>query len=330
MASEERTAIPPSPEAIAHVLSNARFWAPADMLLNRSTRLADIAATLVECWEVLLIGSGLDEFCDYTVDYTPTTLEDVARAYDLWAAASAAAEAQESAASAATPLSAGFLEELHALERARARIVGAEHAVWDRASPSVAVFWRNPAGDVAFVLNTIGGHHAAATLAMRIRDAMHDPPAPSSIERARWPIARAQEIALAAAEPAFIAYGSMVCVVTRGDEAAIAHVGNARALWLRGERAEWMTRDHVYGVEPYAARLTRALGQRESFEIDACVIVREAGDALLLCSHDVCRAYSAEALARWVATHGREAPRLIVGALAEKAPDVISAVALVT
>lgn len=324
----------PSDRAIALVLDNARWWAPPGAVLTPHTRIADLTKLRSGHWAVLLVGAGLDEFVSFEVEREPETLEDVARAYDLWAAACAAAAAAESPREAPPPaLPLDFLEQLRALERDRAhpRIGGAEYGVWDRASPSMAVWWSNPAGDVAMVFCAVGGHHAAGELARKIRGAMSEPPASTLTDRARWAIARAQETALAVLGPAFVAYGSMVSVATRGAHAAIAHVGDARALRVRGHRGEWLTQDHVFGGEgPFASMLVRAVGVRDRFEIEVREITREVGDVLLLCSSDVWRAYASDELARLVAEYGREAPQAIVGASSARAPDRTCAVAMVS
>ncbi len=60
------------------------------MALTPDTRVADISAALY--WEQLLIGTSFDEFVSHGFEGKAETLEDVAHAYDLWAAASAAAK----------------------------------------------------------------------------------------------------------------------------------------------------------------------------------------------------------------------------------------------
>jgi hypothetical protein len=183
---------------------------------------------------------------------------------------------------------------------------------------------------VGAVVRAVGGHHAPAKLATLVLGALEEPPASPLLERARWPIVRAQDAALAALGPDFVAHASMVCVATGGTRAAVAHVGDARALLVRGEHAEWLTCDHTLGGDgPHAGRLTRAIGIRGSFAVEVRELERRAGEVLLLCSRDVARRLTTEELAGFVAAHGSAAARAITTELARRDPTGTAAVVLV-
>lgn len=115
-------------------------------------------------------------------------------------------------------------------------------------------------------------------------------------------IERANHCVHAAAERAraWRGMGSTVAaVLTYGDRAALAHVGDSRIYRLRHRRLELLTEDHSlfnefvrYGLanpdhpERFAHRnvITRAVGATPTVEVDARLVDVVAGDMLLLCS----------------------------------------------
>ena len=87
-----------------------------------------------------------------------------------------------------------------------------------------------------------------------------------------------------------------------GSTGFLAHVGTSRMYLLRDGRLELLTDDHNYQHEavrngilsprralasPYARRLTRALGMRDTISVDTLRIPLLGGDRLLLCTDGV-------------------------------------------
>ncbi len=88
----------------------------------------------------------------------------------------------------------------------------------------------------------------------------------------------------------------------QGDAATLAHVGTSRLYLLRDERLDLLTDDHNYHHEavrngiltpaqalrsPFARRLTRALGMRDSVTVDTLRLPLLDGDRFLLCTDGV-------------------------------------------
>lgn len=95
---------------------------------------------------------------------------------------------------------------------------------------------------------------------------------------------------------------SMTLVLVRGEFAAVAHVGDARAYLLRDRGAMQLTVDHTLasslqqtdddegaGPAGYGPPLTRALGIRPVVTVDAFGIDLAVGDRILLCSDGLTR-----------------------------------------
>ena len=92
---------------------------------------------------------------------------------------------------------------------------------------------------------------------------------------------------------------TVVAVLAVNDQVALAHVGDSRIYQLRGERLIQLSRDHSlvqqqldYGIisseeaqgSQYKHLITRALGFKESVEVEVAEQRVLPGDCLLLCS----------------------------------------------
>lgn len=92
---------------------------------------------------------------------------------------------------------------------------------------------------------------------------------------------------------------TLVAVLTRGDTLMLAHVGDSRIYRIRDGRIAQVSRDHSFvqeqvdrgiisaeaaQVSQYRHMITRALGLKESVEVDLIEEPAVAGDVLLLCS----------------------------------------------
>ncbi len=94
--------------------------------------------------------------------------------------------------------------------------------------------------------------------------------------------------------------GTTVTVaLARGTRVVLAHVGDSRAYLLHGQRLARMTDDHVLQNdarwaamdleqrkewEKHRLSLTRAVGTRETVDVDVHVLDPQDGDVLLLCT----------------------------------------------
>ncbi len=91
-------------------------------------------------------------------------------------------------------------------------------------------------------------------------------------------------------------------VLVRGDDAYLGHVGDSRLYLLREGKLEQLTQDHNYAHEavragilspqearrsPFAGRITRAVGVRDTVAVDTLRFALVDGDTLMLCSDGV-------------------------------------------
>lgn len=96
---------------------------------------------------------------------------------------------------------------------------------------------------------------------------------------------------------------TVVAVALEADIMSIAHVGDSRAYCLRERKLEPLTRDHSWVAEMQAKQnltpeeansvigknvITRALGVRETVEVDYRIIKVKPGDLFILCSDGLC------------------------------------------
>jgi serine/threonine protein phosphatase PrpC len=96
---------------------------------------------------------------------------------------------------------------------------------------------------------------------------------------------------------------TIVAMSFEADIAAIAHVGDSRAYRLTDQALEPLTRDHSWVAEMQRTHqlseseanslvgrnvITRALGVRETVEVDLCVTKVTNGDIFVLCSDGLC------------------------------------------
>lgn len=97
---------------------------------------------------------------------------------------------------------------------------------------------------------------------------------------------------------------TIVTFHVNGDKAYVAHVGDSRCYLVRTGRIQSLTRDHSLLEDYKEARpdlteeeirdfphknvITRALGMRETVEVDLCEIKLEDGDRFMLCSDGLC------------------------------------------
>ncbi len=145
--------------------------------------------------------------------------------------------------------------------------------------------------------------------------------------------------------PAIRGMSTTVAVgVLRGNELAIAHVGDSRVYRLRGGKLQLLTHDHSaasmwrehFGddVEPpprYRNVLTRVVGPSPSVEVDVQIVLPRPGDLYLFCTDGLWGVVNENALTSIV--HEQRsldgiAQRLIDAANARGGPDNITAVLL--
>jgi len=118
-----------------------------------------------------------------------------------------------------------------------------------------------------------------------------------------------------------------VCVIFAAGQASIAHVGDCRVSLIRRGSIEALTKEHTL-VNDYANVtpaltltpeqiaevptnvITRMIGMMDKVKVDTHVLPIESGDALVLASDGLWRAYSPEEIRAAVRAHG-------VGAAAE-------------
>jgi protein phosphatase len=107
----------------------------------------------------------------------------------------------------------------------------------------------------------------------------------------------------AAAEPDKKGMGTtVVAAIALEQSAYVAHVGDSRVYWIRGETATLLTRDHSLAAAlvdsgrlsaeeaaPLEGVLVRALGISAELAVDVIRIEPQPGDALLLCSDGLWR-----------------------------------------
>ena len=92
---------------------------------------------------------------------------------------------------------------------------------------------------------------------------------------------------------------TVVSILASNDRLTLAHVGDSRIYRVRGDEIQQVSRDHSFvqqqvdrGIitpeeaeeSQYKHMITRALGLKESVEIDVAERPAEAGDTFLLCS----------------------------------------------
>jgi len=121
-------------------------------------------------------------------------------------------------------------------------------------------------------------------------------------------------------EPAALTTLSVLAL--HGDRYTLAHVGDTRIYLLRGGECLALTQDHKTdegGGGAHFARLARAIGLRESLQIDYASGELHAGDRLLLCTDGVHGALSAKALAQLAGGHGTDEPQAAAEALVQAA-----------
>lgn len=131
---------------------------------------------------------------------------------------------------------------------------------------------------------------------------------------------------------------TVVAGVIRPEHVVIASVGDSRAYLMRGEAIRQVTQDHSAAAEQ-ARRgepalsigrnvLSRAVGRRDSLEVDVFTEPWEPGDTLLMCSDGLWGQVSDAQIAAVVAEMPpREAvPKLVQMAMIAQAPDNISVI----
>ena len=109
---------------------------------------------------------------------------------------------------------------------------------------------------------------------------------------------------LAAANAELSGMGTTIVAVSfEADIASIAHVGDSRAYRLTDQELEPLTRDHSWVAEMQRTHqlteseanslvgrngITRALGVRDTVEVDLSIAKVKSGDILVLCSDGLC------------------------------------------
>jgi serine/threonine protein phosphatase PrpC len=169
-------------------------------------------------------------------------------------------------------------------------------------------FALDPSLGLFLVADGMGGHTAgqvaselAADAVMRAVQAL-DGSSGTLSEKLRAAIGAANRAIFTTAQqrPEYAGMGTtVVAVLSDGERAALAHVGDSRAYLVRGDRIRQLTDDHsIVGellrrkeISESAARehphrhvLTRALGVRPSVEPDLAELTPSLGDVFVLCS----------------------------------------------
>lgn len=117
-------------------------------------------------------------------------------------------------------------------------------------------------------------------------------------------LANRQVCSRAAADPSLSGMGTtIVAVVFEEDLMSVAHVGDSRAYRLAPDHLEPLTSDHSWSMEIQNAQklteeeanklvgknvITRALGVRETVEVDYRQLKVSKGDVFILCSDGLC------------------------------------------
>ena len=135
---------------------------------------------------------------------------------------------------------------------------------------------------------------------------------------------------------------TLVAAVIRGDEAAVANIGDSRCYWLAENQLRQVTRDHSLvqdlverGVlSPADARthpqrniITRAVGLEHRARCDIFLPALQEGDTLLLCSDGLSNLMAEEELAEVLRTRPEPeaaAASLLHTALLRGAPDNVT------
>lgn len=143
-------------------------------------------------------------------------------------------------------------------------------------------------------------------------------------------VATARVAELASQLPALKDMGTtLTALAVGGGRAAIVHVGDCRALRLRGRSLEQLTTDHAR--MDHDNFLTRCIGAgMPSPQPDAAWIDLQPGDTILLVSDGVWKPVGAEAIVRLLTggTAQQAAERLVGAALAAGGPDNATALVL--
>ncbi len=108
---------------------------------------------------------------------------------------------------------------------------------------------------------------------------------------------------------------TVVAAALQGTRWYLAHAGDSRAYLARGGQISQLTQDHSWVAEmvrsgdltpaeaeahPWRNRITRALGTKESVDLDAQTLDARLGDRLVLCSDGLTRHVSAPEIAESV------------------------------
>jgi serine/threonine protein phosphatase PrpC len=137
---------------------------------------------------------------------------------------------------------------------------------------------------------------------------------------------------------------TLTAALTRGTRVFLAHVGDSRAYLLHGRRLARLTDDHVLQADPrwaamdaeqrrawekYRLALTRAVGTRETVDVDVRVLEPQDGDVLLLCTDGLTAVVGDREIAGILLTEkdvGEAATRLVACASEAGAPDDVTVV----
>ena len=161
-------------------------------------------------------------------------------------------------------------------------------------------------GSFYAVADGMGGHSAgqiASELALKTAiKAYYADPSPIVEESLRCALQQANALIYEASRAIAERSGmgtTMTAIVTRGDEAFIAQVGDSRCYRVRNGKIEQMTQDHSWVGEqvrrgalseeeaklsPFRNVITRSLGNAPNVEVDIYTEELQIGDEFLLCS----------------------------------------------
>ncbi len=194
-------------------------------------------------------------------------------------------------------------------------------------------------GAVIAVADGVGGHaggRVAAEVTVRgFLDAYYSLPETLGVERAaaraltsinRWVVFQGQN------DPNLLGMAcTFTCLIARGRQAHVAHVGDTRLYRLRGQQLTCLTQDHTHKHPDMSHVLHRAIGIDREVRADCATHALEQHDRYLICSDGVYEAIPRETLLDVLSRRSEpqdSAQRLIDAALDAGTRDNVTAAVL--
>lgn len=148
---------------------------------------------------------------------------------------------------------------------------------------------------------------------------LENPPAGGDLLVRAIRLANRQVCSRAMADPSLTGMGTtIVAVAFEDDLMSVAHVGDSRAYRLDSDHLEPLTSDHSWSSEVQKAQsiseeeanklvgknvITRALGVRDTVEVDYRIVKVNEGDVFILCSDGLCGFASDDEIFQAAAPH---------------------------